>query len=423
MRNFLPIKGPGGRALTPKEKVALCVLGVTLVLCVLTMVAGESAYSDTQARNPIFAVVAMLCRALGGGIVGLYAVVLVWSGLIYFKGERIADVAPVAGRMLAAFGVVVGISGALGIGSVPTAGALGSLVGGALGNTIGGTLGIGVLLALMLLGVHLSSQGAWGALREPSPIVAHGYSVSAPTLEASGGRVSSEPPLPDDGDPSPDERTNAVTLAMEEIERSHGVTIVDVERTDASEAESRPSIGEEVEAATPPAHETDEAEVQRGLREVSEALALEHARHDETDDADVPHPFTPAPSESVEAQAVEEVDEEAEAPEEAEEEDVEAEPTVYEPTYELIDRVPEETGFAPTSAATDEDEIELAAHAEVAAGEETEVEESEAEEDDADDPHARGGLLKRLKDRQQEDAELDASRRYASFDWRGRPLD
>lgn len=421
MRNFLPIKGPGGRALTPKEKVALCVLGVTLVLCVLTMVAGESAYSESQARNPVFAVVAALCRALGGGIVGLYAVVLLWSGLIYFKGERIADVAPVAGRMLAAFGVLVGISGALGIGNVPTAGALGSLVGGALGNTIGGTFGIGVLLALMLLGVHLSSQGAWGALRESSQVVAHGYSDPVPTLEASGGRVSSEPPMPDDGDPSPDERTNAVTLAMEEIERSHGVTIVDVDRTDASEPESPPSIGEEVEAAPPPAHETEEAEVQRGLREVSEALAFEHRRHAEPDDVEVPHPFTPAPSESVEApKAAEEVDEEAE---EAEED--EAEPTFYEPTYELIDRVPEETGFAPTSAATDEDELEPPARAGTTAalGDETEVEDSEPEEDDANDPHARGGLFKGLKERQQEDAEQDATRRYASFDWRGRPLD
>ena len=37
MRKFLPIKGPGGRYLTPNEKVALLILGLTLVLCVLTL--------------------------------------------------------------------------------------------------------------------------------------------------------------------------------------------------------------------------------------------------------------------------------------------------------------------------------------------------------------------------------------------------
>ena len=90
MRMFLPIKGPGGRYLTSREKVALLILGVTLVLCVLTLLNGEKAYSGEGSRNPIFALVSLLCRKFGAGIVALYALVLVWSGLIYFKGEKIA---------------------------------------------------------------------------------------------------------------------------------------------------------------------------------------------------------------------------------------------------------------------------------------------------------------------------------------------
>ncbi|MHC4728951.1 MAG: hypothetical protein ACYS6Z_00005, partial [Planctomycetota bacterium] len=102
MRMFLPIKGPGGRYLTPNEKIALLILGLTLVLGVLTLLAGEAAYLDDGAQNPVFGFVAVLCRSTGGGIIALYALVVVWSGLIYFKGERVADVAPLGGRMFAA---------------------------------------------------------------------------------------------------------------------------------------------------------------------------------------------------------------------------------------------------------------------------------------------------------------------------------
>ena len=76
MRTFLPIKGPGGRTLTPMEKAALIILGVTLVLCVVTLLAGEGAFGDDAAPNPILAAVGALSRALGGGIVALYAIVL-----------------------------------------------------------------------------------------------------------------------------------------------------------------------------------------------------------------------------------------------------------------------------------------------------------------------------------------------------------
>jgi hypothetical protein len=131
---FLPIKGPGGRYLTSREKVALLILGITLVLCILTILHGEHAYLRDQSRNPIFSLVSLLCRKFGGGIIALYALVLVWSGLIYFQGEKIARVTPLTGRLFAALAVTVGVSGALGIAKLETAGGLGSLVGGALGR-------------------------------------------------------------------------------------------------------------------------------------------------------------------------------------------------------------------------------------------------------------------------------------------------
>ena len=111
MRMFLPIKGPGGRYLTTREKIALLILGLTLVLCALTLLAGDGAYVIDGNRNPVSGFVAFLCRTFGGGIVALYALVLVWSGLIYFKGERAVDMRPLAGRMFAALCVTLGISG------------------------------------------------------------------------------------------------------------------------------------------------------------------------------------------------------------------------------------------------------------------------------------------------------------------------
>ncbi|MHC4931245.1 MAG: hypothetical protein ACYTGV_03545 [Planctomycetota bacterium] len=367
MRMFLPIKGPGGRALTPREKVALLTLGITLVLGVLTLLAGESAYGPEPARNPVFALVGALCRALGGGIVALYGLILVWSGLIYFKGEKIADVSPLPGRLLAAIGVAVGISGALGIAHLDSAGSLGSFVGGALENTLGGAIGIPILLLIMLLGFHLAGQGAWSALREPAAVVA----LAGPGLVgASGatgfaqaqGRVSSEPPLPDDGDPSPAERSNAVTQAMEEIERYQGVTIVDVEPGTLQRA----SIGEEVETAPDPEPESEEAEVQRGLAEVDEALG-------------------------------EEEEEKSDRPEDYEVED-----------HGLVPVAGEEFEVDP-----EEEDYE----------DEEDYEEEEEEEDEAPDgdPYARGGLIRRLRSQPQGEAEGD--RPYTSFDWRGRPLD
>ncbi len=269
MRTFLPIKGPGGRYLTPREKVALLILGITLALCVLTVLAGDRAYAPDQGLNPISSFAAWLAQTFGGGIIALYALVLVWSGLIYFKGENVVRVGPLPGRLFAAMCVTIGISGLLGIPGLVTAGALGTTVGGAIGNTFGATLGFPILILLLMLGAHLAGQGAWSAMRGPAMAAAGipGVSLGGGAgfgIEAATGRFHTDTPLPDDGDPTADERTLAVIQAVEEIERSQGVTIVDVDR---------PSIGEEVEAAPEPAEDTEEAEVQRGLQQVADVLA------------------------------------------------------------------------------------------------------------------------------------------------------
>jgi len=298
MRTFLPIKGPGGRYLTPREKIALLVLGVALALCVLTLLAGDRAYQTGQDFNPISAFAAWLARTFGGGIIALYGLVIVWSGLIYFRGENAVRVGPLPGRFFAALCVTIGVSGLLGIPGLVTAGALGAKVGGAIGNTFGAPLGFPVLILLLMLGAHLAGQGALSAIREPALAGATGSSGGggfggalgfgqAPSSE----RLPAQSPLPDDGDPSSDERTLAVTRAMEEIERSKGVTIVDV----AAEPESEPAdpapeppgraerstIGEEVEAAPEPAEDTDEADVRRGLLHVETTLAGPDAADDE----------------------------------------------------------------------------------------------------------------------------------------------
>ena len=64
-----------------------------------------------------------------GEIVALYAIVLIWSALIYWKGEKVARVQPLSGRLFAALCVVIGISGALGLTQLSTAGDLGAVVG------------------------------------------------------------------------------------------------------------------------------------------------------------------------------------------------------------------------------------------------------------------------------------------------------
>jgi len=399
MRSFLPIKGPGGRALTTREKIALLILGVTLVLCVLTMLAGKGAYLASDAQNPVFGFVGWLSRSFGAGIVALYGLVLVWSGLIYFKGERIADATPLSGRFAAALGVTIGISGALGIADLHSAGNLGTLVGTALGNTIGGALGFPLLLLLMLLGVNLAGQGALTALRQPALAVAPAATPYAPgssfgLRDADGGRIVHEPPLPDDGDPSPDERSLAVTQAMEEIERSHGVTIVDVEPAadeNSETIEERPSIGEEVEAAPVPAPETEEAEVQRGLAEIASRIGAAEPAAEEAEDA----------------------------------ENEWYEPAQRDPEAELDEELEDEAEIAEQEAeelADDEEEEQEDVEEEAAEEYEEDVEEEELEEEEAGDPYAQGGLLRRLN-ANSEPATDDDSRPYASFDWRGRPLD
>lgn len=489
MRMFLPIKGPGGRYLTPNEKIALLILGLTLVLGVLTLLAGEAAYIDDGAQNPIFGFVAVLCRAIGGGIIALYALVLVWSGLIYFKGERIADVAPLGGRMFAALAVTVGVSGALGIAQLDSAGHLGALVGRSLDHTLGGAVGFPILLMLMLLGFHLAGQGAWTALREPMAAAAPSGAAASPHAafgtygldDPAERRFTQEPPMPDDGDPTADERSFAVKQAMEEIERSQGVTIVDVE----PEEEARPSIGEDVHAAPSPDPETEEAEVQNGLQSVADALRPPPApaEEDERDEEDA-HGLIPVPpteiareDEEYEEEEDEGADEEAEEEAEYEEyeqedddeadeddeeyeedeeddeeeeyEDDEDESAEYEEYDEQDEDEEEDDEEEEYEDGEDEDESAEYEEQDEEEDEEDEREEAEAEEAEtgfaraepaaeeaedeqadgfaeaeSDDPYARGGLLRRMQQRQlpaEETAEEERS--YTTFDWRGRPLD
>ena len=362
MRMFLPIKGPGGRYLTPKEKVALLVLGLTLALCVLTLLAGESAYRPESARNPVYAAVALLCRGLGGGVIALYGLILVWSGLIYFRGEKVVRVGPLPGRLFAALCVTVGVSGALGVAHLQTAGGLGSAVGAALTHTMGAGVGFPILILLMLMGVHLAGQGALTALKQSATAAAPGGygQATGPGLlgfslrEASPARFQDGPPLPDDGDPSPDERSLAITQAMEEIERRKGVTIVEVERT---------SIGEQVEEIPDPEPESEEGEIQRGIEDV--AQALKPPVEEEEAVPELIHGLAPVPPEIREEAIVEEEPEQVEEEEEAEEEAVQG------------------------------------------------------------DPYATGGLLKRIRNQEAPapgNPEAPPSP-YTSFDWRGRPLE
>ncbi len=400
MRMFLPIKGPGGRYLTPREKVALLILGVTLVLCVLTILHGENAYGGDGSRNPIFALVSLLCRKFGAGIVALYALVLIWSGLIYFKGEKIARVTPLTGRLFAAAAVTVGVSGALGIAQLQTAGGLGNVVGGALHRTFGGGVGFPMLLALMLLGLHLAGQGAWAAMREPMPAVARS-GAGAMAVDPASRRVSGIP-FVDDGDPSADERTLAVQQAMEEIERSQGVTIIEVDE--------RPSIGEEVEEAPPPPPASEEQEVQEGLAAVADALEV----------ADAPHE---------EAWAVEtEVQEEpprAEEEYETEEHGLVPVPPADNPaaTWQTAPVVEEGVRAGEEEVATPEEAEAPAEEAEVVAPEETEAPQADGYADE--DPYAQGGLLRRIQEEtppERAEPAAEDERPFTTFDWRGRPL-
>ncbi|MHC4953029.1 MAG: DNA translocase FtsK 4TM domain-containing protein, partial [Planctomycetota bacterium] len=310
MRHFLPIKGPGGRALTPKEKAALIVLSITLILFVLTLLAGDDAFREEPARNPVFALVAALARPIGVGIIALYGVVLLWSGLLFFKGERAVRLNPLPGRMLAALGITVGVSGLLGIAQLELAGDLGATVGGAIGHTFGAAYGFPILLAMMILGGHLAGQGAWTAFRgAPGAMAAAAPPIGTTPTRSGGGfhipqaspRIGGAPTLPDDGDPTADERSFAITQAMEEIERSKGVTIVEVDDED------RESIGEQVESVPTPHSESEEGEVKRGLDVV--AAALERLRTQPLETAE-----TAETAQEHEAEAEVEVEEERRRP-------------------------------------------------------------------------------------------------------------
>jgi hypothetical protein len=409
---FLPIKGPGGRYLTPREKVALLILGITLVLCILTILHGEHAYLRDQSRNPIFSIVSLLCRKFGGGIIALYALVLVWSGLIYFKGEKIARVTPLSGRLFAALAVTVGISGALGIANLQTAGGLGSLVGGALHRTFGGGVGFPMLLALMLLGLHLAGQGAWAAMREPMPAAARpaggGFALDAPSRRVSGATFV------DDGDPTADERTLAVTQAMEEIERRQGVTIIEVDE--------RPSIGEEVAEAPPPPPESEESEVREGLAAVEDLLEVADSR---------PAPAAPE-AWAVEAEVQEEppqTEEEYETPEHGlvPVPPAESPAAAWQiPAEEEGVSAGEEEAAAETAEAPEVEEPATAETEEAEIGEEQEEEPPQADGFADEDPYAQGGLLRRIQEKAAApppaEPAADDERPFTTFDWRGRPL-
>ncbi len=443
MRTFLPITGPGGRALTPKERVALGVLAFTLILCVLTLLAGERAFFATEAQNPIFALAAIPSRLLGGGILAFYALVLIWSGLLYLKGEKVVQLGSLPGRLFAAFGVAIGVSGALGIAELTTAGAMGNLVGGAVGNTLGGAVGHFVLLVLGLLGLSLAAQGSWAAMRGAPVAVAEGSSTGGggagfaePIDEQARLRGAGEPPLPDDGDPSPEARTLAVTQAMEEIERSQGVRIVDFEESETE------SIGESVDAAPAAGEETEEGEVQAGLREVQSLLDSVRPPEPEvrtyvypvtkTDEDPETEPETETYEMAVSG-AQEEGDAHAEADDEEEDEEepehgfsiVEEADTIEEEDEEEEEEEPDEESQADgdvyvrvTYSETPPVENETEEAVEEALPEEA----AEVPEEEEDDPYARPRLFDRVLE-EEEMPRADRGRPYASFDWRGRPLD
>jgi len=462
MRHFLPIKGPGGRALTTKEKAALVVLSVTLILLVLTLLAGDDAFGSEPARNPVFALVGALAQPIGIGIIAFYGVVLLWSGLLFFKGERAVRITPVPGRLLAALGITVGVSGLVGIAQLDLAGELGSAVGGAVGGTFGAAFGFPILLAMMVLGGHLAGQGAWAAFRGASAgaaAVAAPVSALAPPqtgfrLPERSPRIGGAPMLPDDGDPSADERSLAVTRAMEEIERSKGVTIVEVES-------DRTTIGEEVESTPEPEHHTEEAEVRRGLDAIAAALEArkaekaEQAAKDgpeiaaETDEAGWYRPTSMLVGERVEEREEEAEEDAVEVSEDDDDEWVEhSDTSEEEEVAEVEEEADEEDEYEEEEEEEGEEEEELEDEDDLEEDEEEDddyeddeeeeeeedeyIEEEEEEEEDDDEPAAivqpyLFPVASREIDDETEDEEEDGGgddeTRSASFDWRGQPAE
>jgi len=436
MRHFLPIKGPGGRALTNKEKAALVILSITLILFVLTLLAGDRAFGSEPARNPIFGLVAALARPIGLGIIAFYGVVLLWSGLLFFKGERAVRITPIPGRLLAALGITIGISGLLGIAKLAPAGGLGEVVGGAVGGTFGTAFGFPILLAMMILGAHLAGQGAWAAFRGAS---AGAAAVAAPPPTSSGfhlpeqsSRIGGTSMLPDDGDPSADERSLAVTRAMEEIERSKGVTIVEVDST-------RTTIGEQVESTPAPHDDTEEAEVQRGLDVIAAALEARKTEAAVPEASDEPDEEIAANTDesgwyhptSMRTETVEEREEEAEeAAEDSSGEEEEDGDWVEYP--DEVEKEEEEGAEEEEELEEDEDEDED----ENEEDEEEDEEEDDLEDDEEDDedyededdepiaivqPYLFPVASREIDaDPESDDSEADSGN--STFDWRGRPV-
>lgn len=429
MRMFLPIKGPGGRLLTPGEKVALLVLGLTLVASVLTLLSGEHAFVGGPAHNPVFGLFSAPSRVFGGGIVALYGLVLVWSSLIYFKGERVARVTPLAGRIFAALGVAIGISGAMGVAQLGTAGSLGAMIGTAIHNTLGGPVGLPILLLLVLVGFNLAAQGSIAALREPAPAAAGGAAAAPKPFSsfahAAVGfaappvlRRSPEPVVPDDGDPTAEARTLAVTQGLEEIEREKGVTILEVER---GEPARPPSIGEEVELAPPPPPHSEEAEIQRSIEQIAQVLeAVEPppappARPAAIEVAPYEPPYVPeAANEPAVVEACSEPGEGVVTLDPAPV--IEADPAAIpeaSPEPSAAEAVPE----APAPVVAEAMEPAVAPPEPPQVGEQLLL----VSEATPADPYEKPGLLDRVPT--EERALEEPHRRYASFDWRGRPIE
>ena len=102
-----------------------------------------------------------------------------------------------------------------------------------------------------------------------------------------------EPPLPDDGDPTREDRSFAVTQAMEEIERSQGVTIIDIE------PETQEALAREVAATTRVEETEDEADTNADETEDEDEIE-EAGAADTADDADAPPEESAEPTDPLE---------------------------------------------------------------------------------------------------------------------------
>ena len=160
-------------------------------------------------------------------------------------------------------------------------------------------------------GLNLAAGGAWSAARSrasapeaPYPGAPTAASMTGPGMGSSVGydwlgtpaameRGVGEPPLPDDGDPTREDRSFAVTQAMEEIERSQGVTIIDIE------PETQEALAREVAATTRVEETEDEADTNADETEDEDEIE-EAGAADTADDADAPPEESAEPTDPLE---------------------------------------------------------------------------------------------------------------------------